>query len=137
MYTFSFKYKVIQNLSFRDRINQNSNSNSNIEGFGNSNKRRIKKDDDIFALIDRKLSGITEELGGDSGKKEVKSVLTNTKKICDMECAKCMMNMMEENKGMRTIDLDKLAEDDSSEYCLKCKRYTELSTSIKNMIDNL
>lgn len=141
IYCFNFKYAVIQDLSFRDRTNQNSNSRSNkvVEGFGGSGslKDKFKKDDDIYALIERKLKGLGEELGGDKGKKEVKQILTNTKKICDLECAKCMMNMIEENKGIKSLDLDKLAEDDSSEYCVKCKNYTALSTSIKSMIDNL
>jgi ribosomal protein L44E len=114
------------------------NSNSKVvEGFGQKNEKLFKKDDDIFALIDRKLKGLTEELGGDKGKKEVKKILENTKKISDLECAKCMMNMIEENKGLKSVDLDRLAEDDSSEYCLKCKNYTALSGSIKSMIDNL
>ena len=59
------------------------------------------------------------------------------KEISDLECAKCMMMMMEEHKGVKALDLDKLSEDDSSEMCIKCKNYTALSTSIKNMIDNL
>tara|TARA_B110000971_G_scaffold209882_1_gene236511 strand:- start:515 stop:1015 length:501 start_codon:yes stop_codon:yes gene_type:complete len=142
IYTFKFKMRVIQNLNFRDKINLNSNlENSNnqplVEGFGQRNERLFKKDDDVFTLIERKLKGLTEELGGSSGQKDVKKILTSTKKICDMECAKCMMNMIEDNKGIRSIDLNKLADDDSSEDCVKCKKYTELSSSIKNMIDNL
>ena len=45
--------------------------------------------------------------------------------------------MIEDNKGVKALDLDKLVEDDSSDMCIKCKNYTSLSTSIKNMIDNL
>ena len=133
--TFSVKHKVVQNLSFREKTNLNSNRL--VEGFGGFNQRKLKDDDDIFELIDRKLKGLTQELGGNKGKKEVKDILVNTKKICDLECAKCMMNMMQENKGVKSIDLDKLAEDDSSEYYVKYKKYTALSTSIKSMIDNL
>ena len=136
LYCFNHKYAVVQNLSFRKQTNMNSNSKV-VEGFGQKNEKLFKKDNDIFALIDRKLKGLTEELGGDKGKKEVKKILENTKKISDLECAKCMMNMIEENKGLKSIDLDRLAEDDSSEYCLKCKNYTALSGSIKSMIDNL
>ena len=137
--TFKFKYRVIQNLNFRDKTNLNSNAGnrSAVEGFGGRNEKNFKKDDDIFILIERKLQGLSQELGGDKGKKEVKEILTNTRKICNLECAKCMMNMIEENKGIKSIDLDKLADDESSENCIKCKQYTELSDSIKSMIDNL
>ena len=53
------------------------------------------------------------------------------------EVDQVMMQMMDENKGSKTIDLDNLADDESSEYCVKCKKYTALSDSIKSMIDNL
>lgn len=138
IYCFNFQQRVIQNLDFRERTNLNSNTVK--EGFINRprlKETQFKKDDDIYALIERKLKGISEELGGDKGKKEVKQILVNTKKICDLECAKCMMNMMEENKGIKSIDLDRMVEDDASEYCVKCKNYTSLSTSIQNLIDNL
>ena len=138
-YCFTFNNKIIKVLSFREQINKNSNTiknNNLVEGFSLGGSK-LKKDDDIFTLIDRKLKGLTEELGGSSGKKEVKEILKKTKEISDLECAKCMMMMIEENKGVKALDLDKLAEDDSSEMCIKCKNYTSLSTSIKNMIDNL
>ena len=54
-----------------------------------------------------------------------------------MESAKCMMNMLNENKGLKSINLDSVADDDSSDNCIKCKKYTELSKSIQNMIDSL
>lgn len=138
IYCFNFQQQVIQNLDFRERTNLNSNTVK--EGFISRPKlkeNRFKKDDDIYELIERKLKGISEELGGDKGKKEVKQILVNTKKICDLECAKCMMSMMEEHKGIKSIDLDKMVEDDTSEYCIKCKNYTSLSTSIQSLIDNL
>ena len=161
----NFKSTVIKDLNFRKNTYLNSNSiktikkednkqdnikaanfytdnqavfsltgNSIKEGFGSNTN---KKDDDIMAIINRKLQGLTQELGGSSGTKEVKSILTNTKKICDLECAKCMMSMLESTKGIKAIDLDKLVDDDSSDNCIKCKKYTELSTSIKSMIDSL
>ncbi len=137
-YCLTFKYRVVQNLDFRSRTNLNSNSKI-VEGFsiGGRSSKKFKEDDDIFVLIDRKLKGLTEELGGDAGKKEVKEILKKTKEISDLECAKCMMMMIEDNKGVKALDLDKLVEDDSSDMCIKCKNYTSLSTSIKNMIDNL
>lgn len=139
IYCFSFNSGIVRYLSFRQKTNLNSNdpNNSNlVEGFSLGGSK-VKKDDDIFTLIDRKLKGLTEELGGSSGKREVKEILKKTKEISDLECAKCMMMMMEEHKGVKALDLDKLVEDDSSEMCIKCKNYTSLSTSIKNMIDNL
>jgi hypothetical protein len=137
-YCLTFKYRIVQNLDFRSRTNLNSNSNV-VEGFsiGGRSSKKFKEDDDIFVLIDRKLKGLTEELGGEKGQKEVKEILTNTKKICDLECAKCMMNMIEDNKGIKSIDINKLSQDDSSEDCRKCKSYTSLSKSIQNMIDSL
>ena len=45
--------------------------------------------------------------------------------------------MLQENKGLRSINLDNLANDDSSENCMKCKKYTELSKSLQSMIDSL
>tara|TARA_B110001452_G_C15239019_1_gene429036 strand:- start:2268 stop:2762 length:495 start_codon:yes stop_codon:yes gene_type:complete len=139
-YCFTLRYKVIKNLDFDfyRKINQNSNA-KNVEGFSGNNAQgyKYKKDDDIYKLIERKLQGLVSELGGDSGKKETKQILVNTKKICNLECAKCMMNMIEENKGIKTIDLDKMLDDEDSENCIKCKKYTELSNSIKSVIDNL
>ena len=139
IYCFTFNSGIVRYLSFRQKTNLNSNNprNSNlVEGFSLGSSK-VKKDDDIFTLIDRKLKGLTEELGGTSGKREVKEILKKTKEISDLECAKCMMMIMEEHKGVKALDLDKLAEDDSSETYIKYKNYSALSTSIKNMIDNL
>ena len=139
IYSFNYQTRVIQNLSFRQKTNLNSNM---VEGFGNSdsfkkNNSKFKNEDDIFSLIKNKLRGLTEELGGESGKKEIKKILADTKKICNLECAKCMMNMIEENKGMKTLDFENLLDDENSDNCIKCKKYTELSDSIKSVIDNL
>lgn len=149
IYCMNFKNSIINRLHFRENTNLNSNSNriSNngslvnpgiVEGFSlGLNKKKLEKEDDIFVLIDRKLKGLTEELGGPKGTKEVKKILEKTKKISDLECAKCMMMMIEDNKGVKALDLDALVNDDASDMCLKCKNYTSLSTSIKSMIDNL
>jgi len=132
---FNYQQRVVQNLSFRE----NTNLNSNKEGFTNSKLKQNKfnKDDDLLKTIENKLRGLTEEIGGLDGKKEVKTLLTNTKKIINLECAKCMMDMLEENKGNRTIDVEKLIDDNNNDNCSKCKRYTELSSTITSMIDNL
>tara|TARA_B100000780_G_scaffold240869_1_gene183169 strand:+ start:7225 stop:7704 length:480 start_codon:yes stop_codon:yes gene_type:complete len=132
---FNYQQRVVQNLSFRE----NTNLNSNKEGFTNSKlkENKYKKDDDLLKMIENKLRGLTEEMGGTEGKKEVKTLLTNTKKIINLECAKCMMDMLDDNKGNRTIDVEKLIDDNNDDNCSKCKRYTELSTTINSMIDNL
>ena len=149
IYCMNFKNSIINRLHFREHTNLNSNiiSNSNtgtlvnpgvVEGFSlGSSSKKLEKEDDIFVLIDRKLKGLTEELGGSKGTKEVKKILEKTKKISDLECAKCMMMMIEDNKSVKGLDLDALVNDDSSDMWLKCKNYTSLSTSIKSMIDNL
>lgn len=146
IYCMNFKNSIINRLHFREHTNLNSNRSSNngslvnpgiVEGFSLGSSKKIEKEDDIFVLIDRKLKGLTEELGGSKGTKEVKKILEKTKKISDLECAKCMMMMIEDNKGVKALDLDALVNDDASDMCLKCKNYTSLSTSIKSMIDNL
>lgn len=142
IHSFRVKNNIITKLKFREQTNINSNINPEDikEGFSinlNNNKNNNKNGDNIFALIERKLKGLTQELGGESGKKETKQILINTKKICDLESSKCMMNMLEENKGIKSLDLESLINNDDSENCIKCKKYTELSSSIKSMIDNL
>ena len=135
--TFTSKSYIVKELEFRDKMNKNSNTIK--EAFSNNyrNESKFKKDDSVFSMIERKLKGLTEEIGGSEGKRDVKQILKNSQKICNLECAKCMMNMIEENKGMKSIDFDKLFEDESNDNCIKCKRYTELSNSLQNMINNL
>tara|TARA_B110000014_G_C20070538_1_gene558276 strand:+ start:341 stop:823 length:483 start_codon:yes stop_codon:yes gene_type:complete len=136
IYTLNYKANLIQNLSFRQKTNLNSNKI--VEGFSFQQKNEKKlKDDDILVLIERKLKGLTEELGGSSGTNEIKTILKNTKKVSDLECAKCMMSMIDENKNIKSLDIDKLASDEDSDLCIKCKNYTALSSSIKNIIDSI
>jgi len=133
---FNFQQRVVQNLSFREVTNINSNK----EGFTSNSRlkeNKYKTDDDLLKMIENKLRGLTEELGGTEGKKEVKSLLTSTKKIVNLECAKCMMNMLDDNKGAKSINIENLIEDNNSDNCIKCKKYTELSSTINSMIDNL
>ena len=160
---FSKKINENSNKTFNNETNKNLNNNllvsnhivgynsnnnyttinnsKNIEGFNNIREnfesKPEKVDKGVIDFIENKLKGITSEIGGENGKKEIKQVLTNTKKVCNLESAKCMMNMIDENKGPKTINLEKLLEDDSSENCIKCKKYTELSKSIQSIIDNL
>lgn len=154
--TFKYKFKTAQNLSFRSLTNKNSlkenyqnsvenHNNINIngqEGFtlreGLSIKNSSKVDNDnVFKIIDNKLKGLVEELGGDEGKNETKKILTNTKKICDLECAKCMMTMINDKKSLKTIDLENIMNDETDDNCIRCKKYTELSTSIQSIVNNL
>jgi hypothetical protein len=144
--TFKYKFKTAQQLSFRGFTNANSNKeNFNnkkksdiVEGFtDDNNDASATKNDDVFKVIENKLKGLVQELGGNEGKTETKKILVNTKKICDLECAKCMMTMMSEKKSMKTIDLENILADETDENCIKCKKYTELSSHIKSIIDNL
>jgi hypothetical protein len=143
--SFKYKFKTAQHLSFRTSTNVNSNKeNFNTkedskvtEGFSSTTNDNTMKNDDIFKIIENKLKGLVQELGGTEGKSETKKILVNTKKICDLECAKCMMTMMSEKKSMKTIDLENILADETDENCIKCKKYTELSSSIKSIIDNL
>ena len=131
-YTYDFKRYVAKNL-----IQENDEIIENFEGIFDKKTSVESSEDSIFALINRKLESLEKELGGNDGKKDIKNILKKTKKVCDLECSKCMMNMINKNKNIKTIDLDSLVEDDSSSDCIKCKNYTELSNSIKNMIDSL
>ena len=88
-------------------------------------------------MIDNKLRGLTLELGGNEGRNETKKILTSTKKICDMECAKCMMAMLNDKKSINTINFEGILDDETDENCIKCKKYSELSTSITSIINNL
>ena len=144
--SFKYKFKTAQQLSFRSLTNVNSNKESfnNKEKFkikegftSNNNDNNTIKNDDVFKVIENKLKGLVEELGGNEGKSETKKILVNTKKICDLECAKCMMTMISDKKSVKTIDLENILEDETNENCIRCKKYTELSSSIKSIIDNI
>jgi hypothetical protein len=143
--SFKYKFKTAQQLSFRSFTNLNSNKeNFNnkkdskvTEGFSSTSDDTSKKNDDIFKVIDNKLKGLVQELGGNEGKSETKKILVNTKKICDLECSKCMMSMISDKRSVKTIDLENILTDETDENCIKYKKYTELSSSIKSIIDNL
>jgi len=142
--SFKYKFKTAQNLSFRSLTNQNSNASNVKEGFSfnisesstTKNSSKIETDS-LFNIIDNKLKGLVQEMGGNEGNAETKKLLTSTKKICDLECAKCMMTMINEQKSLKTINLENIMEDETNETCLKCKKYTELSKSIDNIINSL
>lgn len=133
-----FKFK---NNLFKKITSNNVNSLENnklVEGFGNTlDKHKYNNKDDISVIINRKLKGLNEELGGDKGKNEIKDMLKNTKKISNLECAKCMVNMIEENKKGRHLDIENLLDNENNDDCIKCKKYGELSNTIQTMIDNI
>ena len=143
--SFKYKFKTAQQLSFSGFTNSNSNkenfnnkkSTNFTEGFTDNDDSSTMKNDDLFKVIENKLKGLVQELGGNEGKIETKKILVSTKKICDLECAKCMMTMISDKKSVKTIDLENILEDETNENCIKCKKYTELSSSIKSIIDNL
>ena len=144
--SFKYKFKNAQRLSFRTLTNKNSNAPikenySNVkEGFKeglNESDYSKKESDSIFRMIDNKLKGLSLELGGNEGKAETKKILTSTKKICDLECAKCMMAMLNEKKSINSINIEGVLDDETDENCIKCKKYSALSTSITNIINNL
>jgi len=146
--SFKYKYKTAQKLSFRGLTNKNSNattkenfSTMNIkEGFKeglNGSDYNKKAGDDIFRMIENKLKGLSLELGGPEGKAETKKILTNTKKICDLECAKCMMSMLNDKKSINSINIEGVLDDETDENCIRCKKYSALSTSITSIINNL
>jgi len=144
--SFKYKFKSAQKLSFRGLTNKNSNAPvkenyRNVkegfkEGYNESNYSK-KESDSIFRMIDNKLKGLSLELGGDEGKAETKKILTSTKKICDLECAKCMMAMLNDKKSINSINIEGVLDDETDENCIKCKKYSALSTSITNIINNL
>jgi len=142
--SFKYKFKTAQNYSFRSLTNQNSNATNIKEGFSfNNSENKVTNNaskvetESLFKIIDNKLKGLMQELGGEEGNTETKKLLTSTKKICDLECAKCMTSMISEQKSLKTIDLENIMSDETNENCLKCRKYTELSKSIDSIINNL
>lgn len=112
-------------------------SNRESDSFYNKKSGKFEKKDNTYEVIENKLRSLNQELGGEKGKREIKDILKNTKKIINLECSKCMMNMISNNKGSRTIEIDDMIYDEDDENCIKCKRYTELSDNIENMLANM
>ena len=66
---FKFQKRVVQNLYFREVTNLNSNK----EGFTsnrNLKENKYNNDNNLLKMIENKLRGLTEELGGSQGKKK-------------------------------------------------------------------
>ena len=122
--------------TYNDDINNyyNNKEDDILEGFNNVKELEQTK---IEYIINNKLKSLETEFGDKKGLENTKSLLTNTKKICDMECMKCMINMIDSSKGSTNMDVEKLINDEKNENCVKCKKYTELSQRIQNMIDSI
>lgn len=140
---FHFQETTVKALngSLQEYI-KNNKYGSPIEGFSNStfynkNSGNFEKKDNTFEAIENKLRSLTEELGGKNGKKEIKELLTNTKKIMKMECAKCMMNMVNNNKTSTSIEIENMIDEDNEDNCNKCRRYTELVDTIESVLQDL
>ena len=131
----NFKNNKIEYNSIRNNTNINSNSNSNKEGY--KNIKETNTNNDIVFIIENKLKSLTEELGGKNGKKEVTDILKNSREIINLECAKCMMDMIQNTKGAKSINIEDLLDNSNDDNCNKCKKYTELSKTISNIIDNI
>tara|TARA_B100000902_G_scaffold305073_1_gene293440 strand:+ start:7630 stop:8100 length:471 start_codon:yes stop_codon:yes gene_type:complete len=127
----NFKSNKIEYTSIRNK----TNINSNIEGY--SNIKETKTNNDIANIIENKLKSLNEELGGKNGKKEAINILKNSKEVINLECAKCMMDIIQHSKGAKSINIEDLLDDNNDENCNKCKKYTELSKTISNIIDNI
>lgn len=141
-YSFSFKQSLVKTFNFNKKKFSYSSSPIYREGFeilnnkDNNNSNTINSNN-IGELMFNKVKGLVEEIGGKEGKQETITILKNTKKVCNLECAKCMMKMIDNSKSLKTIDVDNLLFNEDDENCIKCKKYTELSNTIQNMIDNL
>ena len=143
-YTFIFKRNLVKIFNLNKKkfsdTNENQFSVNELrvdelrEGFKNSNKLNINN---ISDLMSNKIKGLIQELGGNKGKDETIQILKDTKKVCNLECSKCMLQMIDNGKSLKTIDIENLLFNEDDENCIKCKKYTELSNTIQNMIDNL
>lgn len=137
-YTFIFKQNLIKMFNLNkikfDDTSKFISTPTFREGFKNGDNIDIHN---VGDLMRNKIKGLIQELGGKEGKQETIDILKNTKKVCNLECSKCMLQMIDNGKSLKTIDIDNLLFNEDNENCVKCKKYTELSNTIQNMIDNL
>tara|TARA_Y100000591_G_scaffold46852_1_gene35242 strand:+ start:13530 stop:14018 length:489 start_codon:yes stop_codon:yes gene_type:complete len=136
--SFNIKNNIINTMYGMQNFNAYNTGDYQLntrEGFTSS---KSIKDDSIDECINRKINSTRDELGGDKGCKDVKKILTDVKKSCNLEGAKCMMNLLSSNKSSKTINLEKIINNDNDDDEInKYKQYTELSTSLQNIIDNI
>ena len=136
--SFNIKNNIINTMYGRQNFNAYNKDDYQLnvrEGFTSS---KSIKDDSIDECINRKINSTRDELGGDKGCKDVKKILEDVKKSCNLEGAKCMMNLLSSSKTSKTINLEKIINNDNdNDEINKYKQYTELSTSLQNIIDNI
>tara|TARA_B100000902_G_C27322663_1_gene925843 strand:+ start:18099 stop:18617 length:519 start_codon:yes stop_codon:yes gene_type:complete len=146
--TFRIKNSIVNSVFGVKNINAYSNTQEysnwntdNREGFtvreGFIFDTEKKNEDNVDECINRKLSSLKTELGGDKGINDIKNILKNAKKICDYEATKSMMNLLSANKSTKTINLEDILNDHENKDCGRCKDYTELSSKLKDMLDNI
>jgi hypothetical protein len=143
--SFSIKNNIvnsvfgIKNMNAIKGINNNDREYTSFkEGFsvreGFTFNTNTVKDDDLDTCIERKLNSLKTECGNID---DMKNIFDNAKKACNLEAAKCMMNILSANKNSKTIDLENILNDRDNKDCKRCRDYTELSEKLKDIIDNL
>lgn len=95
------------------------------------------EDDNIDDCINRKLTALKSELGGQKGISDIKKILKNAKQACNYEASKCMMNILSANKNTKTINLENILGDRENKDCTRYKDYTQLSEQLDALINNL
>ena len=102
-YSFSFKQSLVKTFNLNKKKFSNSSTPIYREGF----KPLRTKDDinitNINELMINKAKGLIQEIGGEEGKKETITILKNTKRVCNLECAKCMMKMIDNSKSLKLL----------------------------------
>lgn len=138
---FSIKHNILNTIYGNKNINAFNNGDYQLnvrEGFTGKKDKSDKsiKDDSVDACIIRKIDATRDELGGEEGCKDIKKILKEVKESCNLEAAKCMMNLLSSNKSAKTINLQNIfnSEDEESK---NYQNYTELSRSLNDIIDNL
>ena len=146
--TFSIKNNIInsvfgvKNINAYNDVQEYSNWNSNTrEGFTVREGFNFEKDKENEETVDeciaRKVASLKTELGGIQGIRDIKKTLENAKQICDYEATKSMLNLISANKTSKTVNFEDLLNDNENKDCTRCKDYTDLSSKLKDMIDNI
>ncbi len=137
---FSIKHNILNSMYGYKNINAFNTGEYQLnlrEGFvGNKKNEKSIKDDSIDACIVRKIDATRDELGGESGCKDIKKILKDVKESCNLEAAKSIMNLLSSNKSAKTINLQNIL-DSEDEESKNFQNYTELSKNLQDIIDNI
>ena len=137
---FNIKHSILNSMyGFKDinAFNAGEYQLNMREGFvGSKKNEKSIKDDSIDACIVRKIDATRDELGGESGCKDIKKILKDVKESCNLEAAKSIMNLLSSNKSAKTINLHNVLNSDDEESN-NFKNYTELSKNLQDIIDNI